>query len=210
MTKLSCIVPCYRRPKRTIRLLNNFLLQDFKRAEIIMVGDGCDDFAENMKNGVFKAFQSEIRSMGNEITFINLREHMGGYGSAARGQGIQLAKGQFTIFVDNDDTVAPEHFSNYYQLSVDNPNLDLGIYDTFVEPYNRPRNAEATFGQIGHSEIMVRTELLKRLYRVDPEYGHDWTLIKRILNSGAVVIKSRAKPTYTVKGVPENREKIND
>lgn len=208
--KLSIVIPCYKRPKRTLRLLQSIMEQDFQGFEAIFIGDGCHEFQTLLDTKEFDSWIKLAEKEGNTLIFENLKNNWGGYGTWARARAIELATGTYTIFIDNDDVILPDHFKNYYELGLNNPNMDLGLSNTFVEPNNHIRVAELRFGAVGHAEIVVRTELLKRLYKPNPEYGHDWELIQTIVNSGAVVCKSNKKPTYVVKGIPDKREFIFD
>jgi len=82
-------------------------------------------------------------------------------------------------------------------------------FNSYIEPIDAIRETELKFGSIGHSEIIVRTDFLPN-FSQKPEYGHDWELIKHIIDSGALIQKSNNPPTYIVKeiGGGENRERL--
>lgn len=208
--KLTCIVPCYKRPKRTLRLLSCIMEQKFKGFEAIFIGDGCREFQELLDKNIFDSWIKIANKERNTLKFINLPEHKGGYGAYAREKGIEMATGHYTIFVDNDDTITPDHFQNYYSIVKDNPRVDMGYFNTYIHPMEYTRNAELNHGSVGHAEIIVRTELLQRVYQPFPEYGHDWTLIEALVREGAFVLKSNNPPTYWIRGVPHRRELIED
>lgn len=142
----------------------------------------------------------------NRIEIINLEQNHGDYGSYARWIGLQKAEGQYTVFLDNDDVILPKHFANYYGQAIINHEAPLCYFNTYIEPINYIREARLQFGGIGHAEIIVKTDILKQNYVLEPNYGHDWTLIQRIIGSGSKAVHINTTPTYIVKSLPNNQE----
>lgn len=209
--RLTLCCPCYLKPQRTIRAIESVLSQDTNGWEALFVGDSCPNFEENMENGVFQAFSKEAEKMGNEMNFVNMKEHKGGWGYAARNVTIDLARGKYIVFLDNDDVILKNHFSSYLS-EIENTDYDLVYFDSYIEPIKSKRISELRFGMIGHSEIIVKTELLKN-YLQTPEYGHDWAMIEHLRRKDIKVKKSLNEPTYIVKeigGGHANRERLSE
>jgi len=143
---------------------------------------------------------------GNKIILANLPEHYGGWGYMARKEAISLAKGEYIIFYDNDDVILSSHFRNYHSFMEANPSVGLGYFNTYIEPWKKVRDAVLGDGGVGHSEIIVKTELAKQFYEADQDYGHDWRFIKKLIEAKIEHKKSTSNYTYTVKGVPSGRE----
>ena len=94
---LSVIIPVYKVEKYLAQCVDSVLNQHISNYEVILIDDGspdncpliCDDYADHY----------------SEITVI----HQKNQGlSAARNAGIQLAKGDYIIFMDSDDWWNPE------------------------------------------------------------------------------------------------------
>lgn len=208
--KLSLVVPCFGRPQRTLRAMQCVLEQDMDGWEAFFIGDGCPEFQKMMDEGVFDLFEdnAEIKIKGNRFVLQNLPEHKGGWGYAARNHAKNQLKGDYTLFMDNDDVIKRGHFSNYYN-AIRNSKCDMVYFNSYIEPIDAIRETELKFGSIGHSEIIVRTNLWLN-FSQKPEYGHDWELIKHIIDSGGLIQKSNNPPTYIVKeiGGGENRERL--
>jgi len=199
--KLSIIIPCYQRPQRTIRAIDCVFNQTFEGYHAMFLFDGCPHYEEHEANGVFdRRYDKSI----NKIDFVKT-EHHGGYGYHQRNLGIQKAEGEYTIFYDNDDVILPNHFENYYNAIAGTP-YDMVHFNSYIEPINIKRNSEINFGCIGHSEIIVRTELLKSLPEQTAEYGHDFKMIQQLLWRDAMLSKSKCEPTYIVKSLPNHLE----
>jgi hypothetical protein len=120
------------------------------------------------------------------------------------------------MFMDNDDVILPNHMSSYYN-AISNTDNDLMYFNTFIEPIEHAnskrgsvRDSKIEKGMIGHSEIIVKSSLLKSLTPEKPEYNHDWLWIKNIIDSGAKHEKFVTEPTYMIMSVGELREKNID
>lgn len=101
MIKLSIIVPIYGVEQYLRKCVDSLLNQDIDNYEIILVDDGspdecpaiCDEYAELAK-------REEVRGKSFSVRVIH-REN-GGL-SAARNSGIEVAQGEYVMFVDSDD-----------------------------------------------------------------------------------------------------------
>ena len=71
MYKLSLCVPCYERPKRTIRALESVLAQDMNRWEAFFIGDGCHKFSKMCDEGVFEEYIKMAEEKGNKLIVKN-------------------------------------------------------------------------------------------------------------------------------------------
>ena len=203
MNKLTLVVPCYQRPQRTIRALESVIAQDMHGWEAYFIGDGCPEFQKLLDDGVFDSFKSKAKENGNTLHTYNL-EHEGFWGYNVRNHIISKAESKYTLFLDNDDVLKPNHFTNYYN-GINNSLCDFVYFDTYIEPTNTTRNCRAAYGWIGLSEIIAKTELLKKMPPMQNFYGHDWTLIENMIRSGATHTKIETEPTYIIKGVGDFR-----
>ena len=200
MVKVSLIVPCYKRPERTLRAMVNVVSQDLQGWEAFFIGDGCLDFKKALLKDTFLELQHEAEMKGNQIHTFNLEKNYGGWGYMARNRGIYHACGRYTMFMDNDDEIMPNHFSNYYNFISKTEN-DLCYFNTYIEPAKVIRVAELEFGKIGHHEIIVKTECLRRIPQQTSNYGHDWEIIENLIKTGAKTQKSNNPYTYIVKAI---------
>lgn len=92
MKLLSIIVPIYNAEKYLRACLNTLVNQTYKNKEIILIDDGstdasdkiCDDYTE-------------------QYSFVKVVHKQNGGVVSARNMGLELAKGDYIAFVDNDD-----------------------------------------------------------------------------------------------------------
>lgn len=209
--RLTLCCPCYQKPQRTLRAIQSVLDQDVNGWEALFVGDACESFQKMQDDGTFTNFSEKALANGNEMTFINFREHQGGWGFMARNVCFDLARGKYIVFLDNDDVLKPNHFRNYLS-EIENTETDMVHFNSYIEPIDVVRESELRFGSIGHSEIIVKADLL-RGYTQKPEYGHDWSLIEMLMRKNALIKKSRNEPTYIIKAIGgghPNRQRIGE
>lgn len=126
---VSIIVPIYNTEKYLRKCIESLINQQYKNIEIILVNDGSKDHSLHMCK--------EFSRKDNRIKIVN-QNNMGL--SAARNNGIKVAKGKFLMFVDGDDYVSPE-FVSAALLNQKKWNSDIvifnydSIYDDKVEKY---------------------------------------------------------------------------
>jgi len=144
MKKLSIIVPIYGVEQYLRKCVDSLLNQDIPSSdyEIILVDDGghdkcpqiCDDFAAAYKN-------------------IQVIHRKNGGLSAARNSGIEVAQGEYVMFVDSDDYVEPNVLSGLL-AQAERDNLDVLRYRLqYVNPQYEIYNP----------------------YKIDPFKGNDYS-----------------------------------
>ena len=201
MPKLSVILPCWGRPERTRRMIECILAQDTPhRWEAFIIGDGCPHFQNLIDSGDLQIWANQAEVEGNKINFFNLEKNYGGHGYYIMNYAVENAKGEYLIWVANDDMIEKDHFSNYLQIN--NTPHDFMYFDSWLDPTSSIRNAQLGYCQIGHSEIIVKTEVAKKLPRHGSHYGHDWDFINALISNASGVKAPNPKPTYKVMSIP--------
>lgn len=92
MPKVSIIVPVYKVEKYLDRCLSSILSQTFSDFEVVLVDDGSPDNCPQMCDS-FTHLDSRIKVIHKK------NEGLG----VARNSGLDVAKGEYVIFVDSDD-----------------------------------------------------------------------------------------------------------
>lgn len=117
MELISIVVPVYNVAPFLEKCLNSILYQTYENIEIIVVDDGSTDGCGKICDSYSEKY--------DKITVIH--KENGGL-SDARNKGIAHAKGEYIIFVDSDDVVAPDMVMYLYTL-IKKYNGDIGICD---------------------------------------------------------------------------------
>lgn len=98
MPEASVIIATYNRPGTLELAIRSLLRSEFERFEVIIVGDGCGPQTE----AAVRAFDDP------RLHYENLPENTGGQ-AAPNNRGLDLARGEFVLFLNHDDMVFPDH-----------------------------------------------------------------------------------------------------
>jgi glycosyltransferase involved in cell wall biosynthesis len=116
MKKLSIIVPIYGVEQYLRKCVDSLLNQDLDNYEIILIDDGGHDKCP--------AICDEYKTAHKNIRVIH--QENGGL-SAARNSGIEVAQGEYIIFVDSDDYIEPNVLGGLLE-QVERDDLDVLRY----------------------------------------------------------------------------------
>ena len=203
-------MPCFGRPKRTIRAIECIANQNVNGWEALVTGDGCPVMDDFLKSGTFIDMIADCQRRGNDLIIKNHPENRGHHGFALTNEHIQQARGEWFIFYANDDVILENHFKNYLS-GVENKHLNFAYFDSWVNCNSQPRISDLKFGLIGHSELIIRTEFLKTMPLHSQKYGHDYKLVENMMKNTKKYNKAKSPhQTYWVMSVPNNQEKNID
>lgn len=110
---VSVIIPVYNTEQYIVECIDSIINQTYSNIEIIIINDGSTDNSLE----ILKEFDSNY----SNIKLIS-QENMGN--SVARNRGIEESKGEYIYFLDSDDYILPNTFSNLIEL-MENHELDL-------------------------------------------------------------------------------------
>lgn len=103
MPFLSIVIPTHNRPERLANALRSVLVQEYRNFEILVVDDGSHVSYES----ILSIFVGDIRYF----------KHSAPEGaSEARNTGIKAAEGQWIVFLDDDDELAPGFLNSVAKL----------------------------------------------------------------------------------------------
>lgn len=108
--KYSVIIPVYNAENTLHRCVDSLLAEQYAYAEIILVNDGSTDRSEEICQA-YAAREKNIRYVSKE----------NGGVSTARNAGLDIATGEYVLFVDSDDYVARDYFSTIDSICGETP-----------------------------------------------------------------------------------------
>lgn len=154
--RLSIIVPVYNSEEYLSRCLDSILDQDMTSYEVILVDDGSTDSS---------ALICE-RYSATDPRFKTIHKPNGGV-SSARNAGLNLAKGEYVMFVDSDDALTPGALTAMTD-GLDGQDLVLGGFVEFfdniphrnVAPDEAVSYSEATMAEFYEANIRHNCEML--------------------------------------------------
>lgn len=113
--KVSVIIPVYNVETYISKCISSVIEQSYKNIEIILIDDGSKDSSGKILD--------EYEKGDDRITVI----HQKNKGvSAARNRGLELASGDYVVFVDGDDWVDSNYVSYFVEL-LQNHECEIGM-----------------------------------------------------------------------------------
>ena len=113
MPKVSIVTPVYKAEKYLQECIESVLAQTHKDWELLLVDDGSPDRSGDICN---EYAEKDVR--------IRVFHKSNGGVSSARNLGLEQMKGEWVIFVDSDDVIAPNTLEICLQKCIDNE-LDI-------------------------------------------------------------------------------------
>lgn len=118
MPAVSVIIPTYNSAAFLQETIESVLGQTYSDFEIIVVDDGSTDETERV-----------MQSFGTRVSYVK-QENKGV--SAARNQGIKLARARYVAFLDSDDLWVPQKLAEQVPLLDEDPEIGLVYSDWAV------------------------------------------------------------------------------
>ncbi|MFV8377598.1 glycosyltransferase [Flavobacterium sp. LB3R33] len=118
--KVSVIIPVYNAEGFLVDCIQSLISQTLQECEFIFVNDGSSDSSQQ----IIEQFQEK----DNRIILIN-QENKGI--SGARNTGIEVSKGIYIGFVDNDDSIKETMFETLYNNAINN-DFDIVVSKTIL------------------------------------------------------------------------------
>ena len=118
--RISIIIPVYNAEEYLDRCLESISEQSYMSYEVILVDDGSTDSSPLICD----------RYSATDPRFRTIHKRNGGV-STARNAGIDLAKGEYLMFVDSDDALLPEALERMME-GVAGEDVVIGGYTTFI------------------------------------------------------------------------------
>ncbi len=179
---ISVIIPTFNRPKLVARSINSILNQTIKDIEIIVV-DGSED---NVTNKVVVGLNDER---------INYRKVINRSASNSRNVGLNIAKGEYIAFNDDDDIWNRTKAERQIEIIQDNKiNIVYSAFTKSIQGEERVtpgKNVKKKYGQIyndlllynfiGLPTLMAHKRCFEGIFFDDKLYClEDWDLILRL------------------------------
>lgn len=167
--KISVIIPVYNTPEKKLRrCLDSIIVQSFVDYECIIVDDGCTDCSGEIIDEYSRL----------DHRFIAIHKKNGGV-SSARNHGLEVAKGDWIVFVDSDDYLLPDHISSMMAAVSDDVDLVMTGF-RFLHPDKTTEHGYSKARHIGKEAIkrfLLDSEFLRFQVPWDRTYRNKKNLI---------------------------------
>ena len=182
---VSVVVPAYNASKTILETLDSINSQTYKNLECFVVDDGSLD-SDKLYTVIEKFLSFE--------NFSYIRKENGGV-SSARNLGASMASGEFLMFVDSDDMIAPTYIEKCLNKYHKNPELSLVC--TNVQEFERstlkishdvvPLSKFIFHNAIFPCVALIRTERFKKIggYDESLKVCEDWDLYITLLKENS-------------------------
>lgn len=164
---VSIIVPVYNAEKYLDCCLESIVNQTYPKLQIILIDDGSTD-------GSFHIIQKWI-NRDNRI--LAVREENSGQG-IARNRGLDLATGQYIMFVDADDWLEPDCVS-CLRKSIEENRTDIVI--GLISKTSLDDNSESTILKEYDGEMLSGDKLIETIFQITT-YVHSRLIKKEIFD----------------------------
>lgn len=190
MIRVSIVTPAHNAATTLTRMFDSVARQRVAEREHIVVVDGSTDGTESL-----------ARSHAARDPRIVVLVQANGGASAARNAGLAAARGEWVLFLDADDTIAPDHLVRMLAHLEGGEHADV-VCCGYVrcdqtgretERYPAPRLGTQPFRSIVSAPptvihgVLARRSILQAVGGFDPELrtNEDWDLWLRLARSGA-------------------------
>ena len=160
--KFSIIVPVYNVERYLSRCLQSLIDQTLHDIEIICVNDGSTD-------GSLSVLE-KYKEIDDRITIIN--KENGGLPSA-RNAGIDVAEGEYYLFVDSDDYISENACDRLY-LEARQTGADIIIFGTRIFPEINKEELAWYYDTLTSRQINYRKKSIEALFKEKPSKPFVW------------------------------------
>lgn len=115
---VSIIIPAYNAEKYIIRTLNSVINQNFEGYEIVFIDNGSGDDTLAIAQDFLSNAVNSQKIANFSVQILYFEDNQGP--SIARNKGMEVAKGDYFVFLDDDDTIATNHLNNLYNAVISN------------------------------------------------------------------------------------------
>lgn len=149
---ITVIVPVYKVEQYLDCCVESIVTQSYHNLEIILVDDGSPDRCGTMCD-----------AWGKKDKRIQVIHKQNGGLSDARNAGIRIAKGEYIVFVDSDDSIAPEMIERLYKAA-QLANAKMALCNVLCVDENGLPTGESSCSPI-QNECLSAEQVLPRFYQ---------------------------------------------
>lgn len=148
---ISVIIPIYNVEKYLRQCLESVINQNYREYEVILVNDGSTDSS--------KKIAIEFCEKYNNIKFI---DKVNGGLSSARNAGLEVANGEYIVFIDSDDYIRSDYLEKLYQ-SISQNDSDISICN-LVKVYEKKGEEEKGNLDVNCTKWYSNVDVLKMIF----------------------------------------------
>jgi glycosyltransferase involved in cell wall biosynthesis len=185
--KVSVVISTYNRPERLDTALASVHAQTFGDFEVIVVDD-CSPQQDAVRD-VMEKWYNALEQRGVELIAMRLGENSG-YQCMPKNRGVEMARGDYIAYLDDDNTWRPDHLSTCVEAIEADFSTDM-VYTRLCYHMEDPKIREELFEKFGRhvypegdgSGVDWNPQLLSQMNYVDTSSilhskGAFWRLVR--------------------------------
>ena len=136
---ISVVIPTYKRYDELLKALDSVKKQTYPNLEVIIVDDN-EDFK------LSKKIEKTIKKEYKDYIYVKNEHNLGG--SETRNRGIELSKGNYISFLDDDDEYYPTKIEEQYNMFVEKGDEKLALvycYGDILYPNGKTEKERTCF-----------------------------------------------------------------
>ena len=183
----SIVIPCYNYGHWLARAVNSVLAQDGADWELLVINDGSTDATDAVATALLRQHEPRLRYLTQANRGL----------AATRNRGIDATRGDYLIFLDADDEMAPGALGVYRAMIARHPGVDMvagGYRVVTADGHERRR-------QVGALPRSPQRRLRHYLF------GNSLFGEKLHFSNGAVAIR---RDVFAVRRYPEQLRVVED
>lgn len=150
MEKITAIVPVFNAEKYLRKCVDSIVAQDYSNIEIILVDDGSNDSSPLICDELAQKY----------VPYIKVIHKQNGGLSSARNCGIENATGDYLCFIDSDDWIESNMFSELHRLAKKtSSDIVCGAFDYVIQNGEGNYRFDPYFLPTDFSEVTVEKEV---------------------------------------------------
>lgn len=179
---VTVITPTWQRHDMLLtRCIPSVCRQSYDRVEHVVVSDGPDEELRKKIEGLYLGYP-------HQFTFDELPEHDPAqhWGHHARARGVQLARGDYIAYCDDDDSLRPEHCNVLAAALAARPDCGFAISRMLSHHPSGDvvvGHGTPVFGNLGTPMVVHKRELLSIATWDHASSGEDWELVLAWMNA---------------------------
>lgn len=191
---VTVIIPVYNgeqfieRCVKSVVNQNNF---DVSTVEILLINDGSQDNSLTVLKGLHSDFPFSVTVYTQENSGV----------AKTRNRAIKLAKGKYTIFIDQDDYLDKDYLSTFFAEA------EAGSYDIVVGGYRRPDAAGRVLKTVSQpgTDYAARYKVSAawaKIHRTDFLQSNDILFYDNSFGEDIIFTMQQSSLTDKIKGIP--------
>ncbi len=164
---VSIVIPLYNAEKYVGECLDSILAQTFKDFEVIVV----DDCSTDKSCDVVESYLPKFNQRGTEKLKLLRRSFNSGNPGMPSNDGIKVSRGEYILFIDNDDEITPTALEDLYPIAkkFDADVVHCEKYFEFIDGQDTFKLSSYQTGEFVNEPTLLTDDLAQRTVELNSQ-----------------------------------------